>query len=162
METNAHSSPEAHLGGFDSVARYDAETGERQVWGFGGERFVGEPVFAPDPSSSDEADGWLLALAYDREATLAELHVFEGSRVGDGPMAVVRMLSRLQMPPEVLARVNPKPQRAPAAGPPDVVFYTGCNVLKTPHIALLCLDVLDLLDVDYRVMGGTSTCCGTT
>src|SRR5437773_1220539 len=44
--------------------------------------------------------------------------------------------------------------------PPDVVFYTGCNVLKTPHIALLCLDILDLLEVDYEVMGGVGQCCG--
>src|SRR5207253_9373309 len=44
--------------------------------------------------------------------------------------------------------------------PPDVVFYTGCNVLRTPHIALLCLVILDLLEVDYEVMGGVGQCCG--
>jgi len=43
---------------------------------------------------------------------------------------------------------------------PDVVFYTGCNVLKTPHIALLCLDIMDALGVSYHVMGGPSHCCG--
>ena len=43
---------------------------------------------------------------------------------------------------------------------PDVVFYTGCNVLKTPHIALLALDIMDALGVSYRVMGGPSHCCG--
>jgi Fe-S oxidoreductase len=32
--------------------------------------------------------------------------------------------------------------------------------LKTPHIALLCLDILDLLGVDYEVMGGVGQCCG--
>ena len=47
-----------------------------------------------------------------------------------------------------------------AAGPPEIIFYTGCNVLKTPHIALLCLDVMDALDIDYRVHGGPSYCCG--
>src|SRR6266436_3932173 len=70
----------------------------------------------------------------------------------------VRVLSRLQMPPEVLARFAPS--REPRTRPPDVVFYTGCNVLKTPHIALLCLDILDLLDIDYEVMGGVGQCCG--
>jgi heterodisulfide reductase subunit D len=70
----------------------------------------------------------------------------------------VRVLSRLQMPPETLARfAAPREQRT---NPPDVVFYTGCNVLKTPHIALLCLDILDLLGVDYEVMGGVGQCCG--
>ncbi len=40
------------------------------------------------------------------------------------------------------------------------MFYTGCNVIKTPHIALLVLEVLDALHVSYEVMGGTATCCG--
>src|SRR5204863_2843922 len=70
----------------------------------------------------------------------------------------VRVLSRLQLPPETLARF--RPSQTPRQTPPDVVFYTGCNVLKTPHIALLCLDILDLLDIDYEVMGGVGQCCG--
>ena len=41
-----------------------------------------------------------------------------------------------------------------AAEAPDFVFYTGCNVLKTPHIALLALDIMDALGVTYQVMGG--------
>ena len=41
-----------------------------------------------------------------------------------------------------------------------MVFYTGCNVLKTPHIVLLCLDILDALGVSYQVMGGPGDCCG--
>jgi heterodisulfide reductase subunit D len=40
------------------------------------------------------------------------------------------------------------------------VFYTGCNVLKTPHIALLALDIMDALGVTYRVLGGPTHCCG--
>ena len=67
----------------------------------------------------------------------------------------VRVLSRLQLPPDVLARFRPEPET-----PADVVFYTGCNLMKTPHIALLCLDILDALGVRYRVMGGPSHCCG--
>ncbi|MGB7180744.1 MAG: (Fe-S)-binding protein [Burkholderiaceae bacterium] len=71
----------------------------------------------------------------------------------------VRVLSRLQMPPEVLNRLSPSshPETERA---PDVVFYTGCNLLKTPHIGLLCLDVLDVLELRYEVHGGPSNCCG--
>src|SRR5271169_1779466 len=43
---------------------------------------------------------------------------------------------------------------------PDFVFYTGCNVLKTPHIALHALDIMDALDITYDVMGGPTHCCG--
>jgi heterodisulfide reductase subunit D len=71
----------------------------------------------------------------------------------------VRILSRLQLPPDTLARVRGQSERQ-REGSPDVVFYTGCNILKTPHIALLCLDVLDLLGIDYEVMGGPGQCCG--
>jgi Fe-S oxidoreductase len=72
-----------------------------------------------------------------------------------------RVISRLQLPPEVLERVAP-PLRAADEyeSTPDIVFYTGCNVIKTPHIALLVLEVLDRLDVSYEVMGGTAACCG--
>jgi heterodisulfide reductase subunit D len=71
----------------------------------------------------------------------------------------VRILSRLQLLPDTLARVRGQ-AAVPRERPPDVVFYTGCNILKTPHIALLCLDVLDLLGIDYEVMGGPGQCCG--
>ncbi|MFL5288280.1 MAG: heterodisulfide reductase-related iron-sulfur binding cluster [Rhodopila sp.] len=66
------------------------------------------------------------------------------------------MLSRLQLPPETLARFR-APDDEPA---PDIVFYTGCNVMKTPHIALLALDIMDAMGIRYRVMGGPSACCG--
>jgi Fe-S oxidoreductase len=77
----------------------------------------------------------------------------------------VAVLSRLQLNDAALERLGQRSSRAagvPAHDDalPDVVFYTGCNVLKTPHIALLCLDILDRLDVSYRVMGGPSHCCG--
>lgn len=72
-----------------------------------------------------------------------------------------RVISKLQLPPEVHARINP-PLRPADEYPetPDIVFYTGCNVIKTPHIALLVLEVLDALHVSYEVMGGNATCCG--
>ncbi len=74
----------------------------------------------------------------------------------------VKVLSRLQLDEAVLARLGQGPASLPHEGgePPDFVFYTGCNVLKTPHIALLALDIMDALGVTYRVMGGPAHCCG--
>lgn len=77
----------------------------------------------------------------------------------------VRVLSRLQLDDATLARLGHGRSRAlspavPPGGEPDFVFYTGCNVLKTPHIALLCLDIMDRLDMRYEVMGGPTHCCG--
>jgi hypothetical protein len=71
----------------------------------------------------------------------------------------------MQLTSEMLERLgqrtDTRPRLGSTEGPerPDFVFYTGCNVLKTPHIALLALDVMDALGVTYRVMGGPSHCC---
>jgi heterodisulfide reductase subunit D len=73
----------------------------------------------------------------------------------------VGMLSRLQLDGEVLERLGQKSASvATPADAPDFVFYTGCNVLKTPHIALLALDIMDALGISHQVMGGPSHCCG--
>lgn len=78
----------------------------------------------------------------------------------------VSVLSRMQLTSDMLERIGQRTdtsrQLGSTAGPekPDFVFYTGCNVLKTPHIALLALDIMDALGVTYRVMGGPSHCCG--
>jgi Fe-S oxidoreductase len=73
----------------------------------------------------------------------------------------VGVLSQLQLPEEALIRLGQRPSgQPPRVELPDVVFYTGCNVLRTPHLALLCLDIMDVLGVDYQVMGGPSHCCG--
>jgi heterodisulfide reductase subunit D len=72
-------------------------------------------------------------------------------------------ISKIQLDDTLLARLGQGPKgKAPrAAGEkPDFVFYTGCNVLKTPHIALLALDIMDALDITYDVMGGPTHCCG--
>jgi heterodisulfide reductase subunit D len=75
----------------------------------------------------------------------------------------VALLSRLQLDEEALQRLGQKSASVAVAGePPDFVFYTGCNVLKTPHIALLALDIMDALGMTYQVMGGPTHCCGVS
>ena len=76
----------------------------------------------------------------------------------------VTMLSRLQVTPEQLARLGQYAQGATRVAEdrePDFIFYTGCNVLKNPHIPLLALDIMDALGISYRVLGGPSHCCGS-
>jgi heterodisulfide reductase subunit D len=77
------------------------------------------------------------------------------------------VLARMQLTDAELARlgqqVTDRLQHGSTAAPgerPDFVFYTGCNVLKTPHMALLALDIMDALGVTYKVMGGPTHCCG--
>ena len=98
----------------------------------------------------------------------AEKKIDPGERKSQGADAFkalgrgVKVLSKIQLTTEDLGRLG-QGQNASVEDegePPDYVFYTGCNVLKTPHIALLCLDIMDALDIRYRVLGGPSHCCG--
>ncbi len=75
------------------------------------------------------------------------------SRMGRG----VRVLSQLQLSPEQLWHLR---YRGPADEPPELLFYTGCNVLRTPHIVLLALDIFEAMGIRYEVIGGPGNCCG--
>lgn len=84
----------------------------------------------------------------------------DATRAFQGMAKSVRYMSRLFLKPEVFERLDRRKGRTDEGAAPDVVFYTGCNVLRTPHIALICLEILDLLGIRYDVMGGPSHCCG--
>jgi heterodisulfide reductase subunit D len=71
----------------------------------------------------------------------------------------VKVLSRLQLPADLLAGLT-RPPDGDSDAAPDIVMYLGCNVLKTPHIALLCLEVLARLGTRYKVFAGPAYCCG--
>ena len=68
----------------------------------------------------------------------------------------VRLLASMQLPSETLKRILAPAEKRTAA----VLFYTGCNVLRTPHIVLNVMDILDGLGLDFDVVGGTAHCCG--
>lgn len=68
----------------------------------------------------------------------------------------VRLLASMQLPSETLQRILAPAEKRTA----DVLFYTGCNVLRTPHIVLNVMDILDALELDFDVVGGTTHCCG--
>lgn len=76
----------------------------------------------------------------------------------------VSHLSQMQLDDALLQRLGQGPKGPTASDGadtrPDFVFYTGCNVLRTPHMALLALDIMDALGISYEVMGGPSHCCG--
>ena len=87
----------------------------------------------------------------------------EGRALGRGGFkkmsTAVKVLSRLQLPADLIGSLT-RPVEADIEAAPDVVMYLGCNVLKTPHIALLCLEVLARLGTRYKVFAGPAHCCG--
>jgi heterodisulfide reductase subunit D len=68
----------------------------------------------------------------------------------------VRLLASMQLPSETLNKILAPAEKRTA----EVLFYTGCNVLRTPHIVLNVMDILDALELDFDVVGGTAHCCG--
>src|SRR6516165_211063 len=110
---------------------------------------------------------FLLYMARVKMAHAAEPAVQRKNGV-DGFRKVAREvthLSRVQLDDGLLQRLGQGQKQtsdtqASEQSPPDFVFYTGCNVLKTPHIALLALDIMDALGITYQVLGGPSHCCG--
>ena len=68
----------------------------------------------------------------------------------------VRLLASMQLPSETLKKILAPAEKRTA----DLLFYTGCNVLRTPHIVLNVMDILDALELDFDVVGGTAHCCG--
>ena len=68
----------------------------------------------------------------------------------------VRLLASMQVPSPDLARIMTRRRERPT----DFVFYTGCNVLRTPHMIFNVMDILDALGLSFEVMGGPGHCCG--
>ena len=68
----------------------------------------------------------------------------------------IRIMAAMQLAPEELQRLLVPPRAHDAA----VIFYLGCNPIRTPHLLFNAMVILDALDVDYEVVGGPAACCG--
>jgi len=68
----------------------------------------------------------------------------------------MRLLASMQIPSEAMKRITARGEGRNC----ELLFYTGCNVLRTPHIVFNIMDILDVLGVRYDVMGGAANCCG--
>ena len=58
----------------------------------------------------------------------------------------IKIMIAMQLVPEEFARLFVPARPRPAA----MVFYLGCNALRTPHLLFNTMFVLDALDVDTR------------
>lgn len=68
----------------------------------------------------------------------------------------IRIMAAMQLAPDDLARL----MKPPSPRPVDVVFYLGCNPIRTPHLLFNAMTILDALEADYEVVGGPAACCG--
>ncbi len=82
-------------GDFDTIAKYDQQTGERTLWDSGDDGHVGESVFAPDPDGSNEDDGWLINAVHYSDSDHTDVCVLDARDVEAGPIARVRVPRRI-------------------------------------------------------------------
>ncbi len=89
----------------------------------------------------------------------------EKTALGDNPMGtffrrmsqIIKLAAGMQMSPEKYQRITGRKGNPEHA---DLVFYLGCNVIRTPVIVFSAMDILDEIGADYAMLGGASNCCG--
>ncbi|MEZ5653065.1 MAG: carotenoid oxygenase family protein [Burkholderiaceae bacterium] len=74
------------LFGFNSVMRFDRQSGRTESFDYGADVLAEEHVFVPAPGAA-EGEGWLIGTAYDWRRSRTRLSVFETRSLGDGPIA---------------------------------------------------------------------------
>jgi Fe-S oxidoreductase len=70
---------------------------------------------------------------------------------------IIKLAAGMQMSPEQYQRITGRKGNPAHA---DLVFYLGCNVIRTPVIVFSAMDILDEIGADYAMLGGASNCCG--
>jgi carotenoid cleavage dioxygenase len=85
--------PRVALGEHDQMYRYDTDAGTSVR--YDGHADLGEPVFAPSDSSTDEPDGYYLAYATGLDADRTSLLVFDAARFPEPPVATIHLPRRI-------------------------------------------------------------------
>ena len=80
---------------FDSIAHFDAQTGNRVQHTFAKGDSPGEPVFVPRTPDAPEGDGWLLCVVYRGETDTSDLVVFDAQDVVKGPVGIASLPRRV-------------------------------------------------------------------
>jgi heterodisulfide reductase subunit D len=159
LEAEARDNPAGVITGILDILRHGEGTEAARNWASGCV-FSGECIKACDYGVNPRFLVYMAKVEMARAAndmTTQRRNGVEGFRL---VARDVGHLSKLQLDEALLQRLGQGGTRPAAGELPDFVFYTGCNVLKTPHIALLALDIMDAVGARYEVMGGPSHCCG--
>lgn len=77
------------------VVKFDAKTGNRQVFGMGRDRLPGEPAFVPAGGGTDDDHGYLISVVSDLARDASELMILDASDLTAGPVAVVQLPRRV-------------------------------------------------------------------
>ncbi len=84
------------FGLWNTVCHYDFTTGGEDFYTLPPEQYVGEPVFTPKTPQSPEGEGYLLAIAWDRQTDHSRLLIFDAMAVQAGPIAEALVPRRIE------------------------------------------------------------------
>ena len=90
--------PDAVAGavGMGAIGRFDHHSGALSTWSPGPDSGVQEPTFVPRSPGAPEGDGYLLVLVNRLAQLRSDLAVLDAQRLEDGPIALVRMPTRVR------------------------------------------------------------------
>ncbi len=80
---------------FDGLVKLDLRTGAEERHSFGAGVFGSESPFAPRSGSRGEDDGYVVTFVTDMNRDRSECLVLDARRIGDGPVARVRLPERI-------------------------------------------------------------------
>ncbi len=87
--------PARTLTNFNHVIHFDKLTGARTTYTPGDDYMLGEAVFAPRRGATDEADGYLIVLAFHEPSNKSELLILDAQDVDKGPVARAKVPMRI-------------------------------------------------------------------
>lgn len=82
---------------FDGIVKYDLDSGGSERLAFGPGRYGSEAPFGARTNGSAEDDGYLLSFVDVGQADGSELWVVDAQRMGDGPVAKLRIPARVPL-----------------------------------------------------------------
>jgi carotenoid cleavage dioxygenase len=80
---------------FDTVVKYDRQTGMRQARTLAASQELDEAMFVAHPAAKNEDDGWLLAYVFDHSDNRSQLWVLDASNLAAAPVARVLLPRRV-------------------------------------------------------------------
>lgn len=82
-------------GAFESIARYDLQTGEKRVHRLPPGVTAGEPVFVADPRGRSEEDGFLFSYTHDANSDEGRFLILDARDPAAEPTAAIRLPRRV-------------------------------------------------------------------
>jgi carotenoid cleavage dioxygenase len=80
---------------YDSLARFDFDTGVRSMYTLPHGDVVSEPTFVPRGTDATEGDGWLFAVVWREQEKRSDLLVLDAANLAAGPVAIARLPHRV-------------------------------------------------------------------